>query len=129
MPKINFNQVQDSPSMQELLEHYLPLEQVTSANVAAFLTEQGIEVGEIEYVTEDYVLSSMESGFAGAQYDSLLACRITTRRAWRPQGCLPWNWVLSWLDSRSEEWTYLIHFHFDRDVLVDILIIGAGSGF
>lgn len=126
---INFKQVQDSESLQQLLETYLPLGQVTSADVIQFLSEQGFDCGELEFVTEAYALSSMQGGFAGAPFDSLVACRLTTKRAWRPQGCLPWNWLLSWLQHRSDEWTYVTHFHFAYDTLVDILIVAAGTGF
>jgi hypothetical protein len=74
---INFKQVQDSESLQLLLETYLPLGQVTSADVIQFLSEQGFECAELEFVTEEYALSSMQGGFAGAPF------RPQTRTNWR----------------------------------------------
>lgn len=128
MATINFKHIEDSTTLQDVLEYYLPPGQVNIGEVTPFLTEHGFECGELEYVNEDYARSSMESGFSGAAYDSVLPCRLETKRPWRPQGFLPWVWVQSWLEHRSEAWAYIIHFHFADTVLVDILIIASGDG-
>ncbi len=130
--EIDFSALPDAQTLKQLLESHLAIGKAAVKDVQEFLRQQNLDYSdEIKQDDKHFnaLLKTLKyTNQSNCQFDSFIGCKISIK----PNRISTRNPIVlfkAFLDSRLVKWHYLLRFHFEKGMLVEIFTEKVGTGF
>ena len=130
--EIDFSALSDAQALKQLLESHLPIGKATMKDVQESLHQQNLDYSE-EIKQDDKHFNALlktlkYTNQSNRQFDSFIGCKISVKPN-RISTCNPFVRFWAFLTAPLVKWHYLLRFHFEKGILVEIFTKKVGTGF
>jgi hypothetical protein len=130
--EIDISTLPDAQALKQFLENHLGIGKATVRDTQEFLSQQNLGCSEEIKQDDKHFQGVMKvlnyTNPSYLQFDSVIGCKIPIKPK-RINTRNPIVWLKAFWTSGLVTWDYMVRFHFEKGILVEIFTQRVGTGF